>query len=259
MSTLICRVLSRLPVAHVALYGTLDQTSAARMMVTLRDCLAEAPTMLIVDATHLVVGAGVALRPLVALVREARTWPGLPVAMCGAGPSTAAMIVAEARGEEGPDMYPDVTSATAAARGLPVSPREVLSLAPAPEAPARSRQFTHDTCALWGVGRVGGVAELVASELVTNAVIHARTPFTVTLRLADGRLHVAVRDGDPRPMLRPSPGAGGGPHDEHGRGLLLLDAMADAWGCSPTADGKVVWATIEVPARRTATPSAPGA
>lgn len=252
MSTLICRVHSRLPVAHVALYGTLDGTSAARMMVTLRDCLAEAPTLLIVDVAHLVVGLESALRPLVVLAREARTWPRAHVALCGAGPATVAMIAAAADGEEGPDMYPDVTSATLAARGLPVSPREVLSLAPAPEAPARSRQFTQDTCALWGIGRVAGIAELVASELVTNAVVHARTPFTVTLRLTDGRLHVAVRDGDPRPMLRPSPGASGGPDDEHGRGLLLLDAMADAWGCSPTADGKVVWATITVPVRRPA-------
>jgi len=36
------------------------------------------------------------------------------------------------------------------------------------------------------------------------------------------------------------------PPADHGRGLLILDAMADEWGCHPTADGKVVWATIGV-------------
>jgi hypothetical protein len=47
-------------------------------------------------------------------------------------------------------------------------------------------------------------------------------------------------------MYRPDSNAAGTPTDEHGRGLLLLDAMADAWGSSPTADGKVVWANIGV-------------
>ena len=76
--------------------------------------------------------------------------------------------------------------------------------------------------------------------------MHARTEIGLILRLADGTLSVAVRDGDPRPMYRPAPGAGGAPGDEHGRGLLVLDAMTDAWGSHPTADGKVVWATIGV-------------
>lgn len=249
MTTLVCRVLSRLPVAHVALYGTLDTGSVVRMMVTLRDCLADAPAALIVDMQHVTVAGEAALRPMLALVAEARTWPAARVAICCATPAVSAMITAVGL-EEGPDMYPDVTSASQAAHRMPVPPRDVLTLSPAPEAPSMSRQFTQETCARWGIGRVATLAELVASELVTNAVMHARTPMTVTLRLADNRLHVAVRDGDPRPMQRPTPGGSGGPQDEHGRGLLLLDAMADSWGCNPTADGKVVWASIAVPGRR---------
>jgi len=248
MTTLVCRVLSRLPVAHVALYGTLDTGSTVRMMVTLRDCLAEAPSVLIVDMQYVTVADEASLRPLLELVADARTWPGARVALCCATPAAKAMIAAAAM-KEGPDMYPDVTSATDAARSLPLSVRDVLTLLPAAEAPARSRRFTHDTCARWGIGRVGNLAELVTSELVTNAVMHARTAMTVTLRLVDNRLHVAVRDGDPRPMQRPAPGNAGGPQDEHGRGLLLLDAMTDSWGCNPTADGKVVWASIAVPGR----------
>jgi hypothetical protein len=249
MTTLVCRVLSRLPVAHVALYGTLDTGSVVRMMVTLRDCLADAPAVLLLDMRHVTVASEAALRPLMVLVTEARMWPAARVALCCANPATTAMVAAAAP-QEGPDMFPDVTTAVHAANRMPVPPRDELALSPAPEAPAKSRQFTHDTCTRWGVGRVAGLAELVASELVTNAVVHARTPMTVTLRLTDNCLHVAVRDGDPRPMRRPNPGGAGGPGDEHGRGLLLLDAMADSWGCNPTADGKVVWASIALPGRR---------
>jgi anti-sigma regulatory factor (Ser/Thr protein kinase) len=93
---------------------------------------------------------------------------------------------------------------------------------------------------------VAKLASLVASELVTNAVVHARTPSVMALRLANDTLHVSVRDNDPRPMFRPDPGLTGAHDGDHGRGLLILDAMADEWGTHPTADGKVVWATISV-------------
>jgi hypothetical protein len=51
-------------------------------------------------------------------------------------------------------------------------------------------------------------------------------------------------------VYRPAPDASGAPEDEHGRGLLLLDAMADAWGSSATGDGKVVWANVGIRSRR---------
>jgi anti-sigma regulatory factor (Ser/Thr protein kinase) len=100
---------------------------------------------------------------------------------------------------------------------------------------------------------VAKLASLVASELVTNAVVHARTPSVMALRLANDTLHVSVRDNDPRPMFRPVPGLSGAHDGDHGRGLLILDAMADEWGTHPTADGKVVWATISVNATGTQT------
>lgn len=245
MSTLVCQVERRLPVAVVAVYGTLDPSSAARLMVVLRDCLAAAPTALIIDASHLVVASEEALRPLISLVVEARTWPNATIAICGVGPLMEKFTQVPVHA----DIYPDIERATEAALRIPVAPRRTVTLNPVPDAPAQSRQFAQETCRLWGIDRVAGLAELVASELVTNAVIHARTRLDLTLRLADDKLNVAVRDGDPRPMFRGTDN-GGRPTDEHGRGLLLLDAMADLWGSSPTADGKVVWATIGLPASR---------
>jgi hypothetical protein len=80
-------------------------------------------------------------------------------------------------------------------------------------------------------------------------VVHAGTPIDLTLRLISPYLHIAVRDG----------GVGqariGGIIDESsesGRGLLLVDAMATAWGTFLPDTGKVVWATVRVrPLRRT--------
>jgi anti-sigma regulatory factor (Ser/Thr protein kinase) len=241
-TTLVCRVVSRQPVAVVALYGTLDQTSVARALVAMRDCLAEAPGVMLVDVAHLVVASPAALTPVVGLVQDARRWPAAQVGFCGGAAAIGAMF-ADFDAADRPYIYADLDAGLTEALTVPVAPRATLSLRPVAGSPAHARGFVSDTCEGWRIGRIAKIASLVASELVTNAVVHARTPLAISLRLAGVRLHVAVRDGDPRPMQRPPAGEGEQPVD-HGRGLLILDAMADEWGCHPTADGKVVWAAI---------------
>jgi anti-sigma regulatory factor (Ser/Thr protein kinase) len=244
-TTLVCRVQRRLPIAVVALYGTLDQSSVARAVVTMRDCLAEAPTVLLVDISHLVVASATAMRRIVSLVGEARKWPSAEIGLCGNSVESNALL-AEYAPTDRPAVYPDLNTGVAAALDVPMATRTSLALRPDAEAPALARQYVIDTCTDWGISRVGKVATLVASELVTNAVVHARTPAVMALRLAHDMLHVSVRDNDPRPMYRPAPGLTGAHEGDHGRGLLILDAMADEWGCHPTGDGKVVWAAINV-------------
>ena len=241
-TTLVCRVVSRQPVAVVALYGTLDQTSVVRALVAMRDCLAEAPGVLLVDVAHLVVASPSALTPVVGMIQEARRWPAAQVGFCGGPAAVGAMFGDFAVGDR-PLIYADLDAGLTEALTVPVAPRATLSLRPVADSPSRAREFVTETCGGWGIGRIAKLASLIASELVTNAVVHARTPLAVSLRLTGPRLHVAVRDGDPRPMQRPAAEEGDGPVD-HGRGLLILDAMADEWGCHPTAEGKVVWAAI---------------
>ena len=82
--------------------------------------------------------------------------------------------------------------------------------------------------------------EMVTSELVTNAIRHAQTRFTVTIRGEMHEVRVIVRDGDPHtgtstPALLMSLG---------GRGLLIADALSDAWGIEHEPGGKSVWATF---------------
>jgi len=242
-TTLVCRVQRRLPIAVVALYGTLDQTSVARAVVTMRDCLAEAPTVLLVDVSHLVVASSAAFGRIVGLVADARRWPDARIGLCGSTVEIGALLAEYEPGDR-PEIYTDVDSGVVASLDIPVAQRTSIALRPNAKAPALARQYVVDTCTDWGVTRVAKLASLIASELVTNAVVHARTPALMALRLGNAMLDVSVRDNDPRPMYRPAPGLTGAHEGEHGRGLLILEAMADEWGSHPTADGKVVWATI---------------
>ena len=86
-------------------------------------------------------------------------------------------------------------------------------------------------------------AELLADELVTNAVVHARTPLRLQLKLHGDVLHIAVYDASPR-LLRLVPDD---PDDEDGRGLRLVEQLATSWGVSRRPDGgKVVWCTLQL-------------
>jgi anti-sigma regulatory factor (Ser/Thr protein kinase) len=85
-----------------------------------------------------------------------------------------------------------------------------------------------------------GDARLVVSELASNAVLHAGTPFAVSMRYTGSAVRISVRDGSStRPVLR-----NGGPASLSGRGLHLVAAMAGAWGVDSDPDGKTVWAEL---------------
>lgn len=85
-----------------------------------------------------------------------------------------------------------------------------------------------------------GVAALAASELATNVVQHARTFFTVSVIRSPGHLRVEFADGSRCPPVLQR-----APRGEDGRGLLVVDAVADAWGAELTQSGKVVWFELQ--------------
>ncbi|MER7338288.1 ATP-binding protein [Streptomyces sp. NPDC000075] len=88
------------------------------------------------------------------------------------------------------------------------------------------------------------VAELLITELVTNALVHTEGGAEVSARLKDARLRVEVRDAAAR---RPRPFVPSADDGTHGRGLVLVEALADSWGVDPLAlgPGKVVWFELE--------------
>ncbi|MGW0885347.1 ATP-binding protein [Streptomyces sp. NPDC002671] len=86
------------------------------------------------------------------------------------------------------------------------------------------------------------VVELLASEVITNAVLHSAGPCDVVVTRTAEQLRVEVTDADP---TLPSAVAAG-TNDENGRGLLLVDALADAWGMQPESEGKTTWFEIRL-------------
>src|SRR3954447_20962045 len=77
---------------------------------------------------------------------------------------------------------------------------------------------------------------LAVSELATNAVKHAATPFEVAVE-TDGIVRVEVEDRSPQPLV---PG-GAGPTATSGRGLGIVEQVCDRWGVHITGDAKCVW------------------
>lgn len=115
----------------------------------------------------------------------------------------------------------------------------------APQAPevGAARGFLRETFATWGVTRCED-AELVVSELVTNAIRHGDGAPLVRLEQRPDRVRIEVEDESDRPPVGRSPG-----HEEpSGRGLAIVGALALGWGHERRAGGgKTVWA--EVPLR----------
>ena len=108
------------------------------------------------------------------------------------------------------------------------------------QAAGLARRQTRDALASWELGQLEETAVLLVSELVSNAVRHARSSASgLQLRLAPSRscLRIEVTDADPRP---PQPRAPAG-LDESGFGFVLVDALASSWGVDHAANGKTVW------------------
>ncbi|WP_344821416.1 PAS domain S-box protein [Actinocorallia longicatena] len=116
---------------------------------------------------------------------------------------------------------------------LTVDPRSVIN----------ARRFLSATLQCWdetaGCEDLAGVALLLTSEIVTNAIRHAQGPIRMRVHRTEHDLTVEVTDHSP---LQPQPRRASDT-DEAGRGLQLVEALADTWGTRATNNGKTVWFT----------------
>ncbi|WP_323186046.1 MULTISPECIES: ATP-binding protein [unclassified Streptomyces] len=95
----------------------------------------------------------------------------------------------------------------------------------------------------WGLHEVTDASRLLVSELVTNALRHAHGPVRVNLRVHGAVLRCEVEDGSATgPVPRTA-----GIDAESGRGIELVDALAQDWGSDRTTTGKTTWFELAVP------------
>ena len=94
----------------------------------------------------------------------------------------------------------------------------------------------------WGRPGRSDIAELLTSELVTNAIVHTDHDAVVTATVGPRGLRVEVRDFVARRPRLCVPTADDG---THGRGLVLVQSLADAWGVRAHGVGKAVWFELD--------------
>ena len=116
-----------------------------------------------------------------------------------------------------------------------------LALEPAAPSSGAARRWVRERLSELGLDELGEPVTLLTSEVVTNAVLHAATPLTVAVSPERGGVRVEVRDASAVPPTRrrhPSTST-------VGRGLAMLDSLADEWGWRRDGVGKVVWFRVE--------------
>lgn len=105
------------------------------------------------------------------------------------------------------------------------------------QSPGLARDFVHDNICPRHGERGAVTLELLASELVTNAVLYGEPPITMTISCSLYSMRLEVHHEN-----RPPEAYSGSPEDS--LGFLLVDKVAHEWGTVPTASGKTIWCTI---------------
>jgi len=104
-----------------------------------------------------------------------------------------------------------------------------------------ARAFVTESLQGWHLDSMIEAASLVVSEVVTNAVIHARSDAELVLERTPTVLRISVTDRGSG-LVR-QPGASG---SDGGRGLLIVQQLSTSWGAEPTGDGNRVWAELPI-------------
>ena len=234
---------------HVVLtvHGHLTQASALlslRPAVSkhLLDC-----ARVIVDLSEAVLRWPPATGVFRTALAHAGGWPLARLVLAVPDPRTAKML----RATRVHLAVPLATSVDEAERLLAARPPRIVrnhELPYDPTAPTLARTYLRLTSEDWDLpDELHDAAQAVITELVTNAVEHARTGCVLHLALDERRLQISVHDHRPDPHRLPRPGV----HDGHGYGLLIVEGLSRHWGVTPRDDGKSVWAILDTdPASR---------
>ena len=200
----------------------------------------ESPAAVICDLSDVRGPAdGPAVPCLALLGAQVRQWPGIPIGLICPDRDLRESLTRAAEGrylaiaETGSAVWGELSAgaATATVRA---------TLAPEPRSARTARDFVAQTCSEWGCSHQVHAATLIASELVTNAVLDARTPLTMSVSRCGSQLRVGVRDHDSKASTPRLVGS----DDAAGLGMRVIEALCQDWGVLSAAGGKLVWAIL---------------
>jgi anti-sigma regulatory factor (Ser/Thr protein kinase) len=225
--------------------GRLDLSSYAPLRDSLLKMLAEQPAGLIVELDELEVDVSTSLTVFATVWMRASRWPNVPFSLIVPGGRIRWLLQRSGITRFAP-MHGTLNEALASLGAAPARRRVQLELPHELGSPRRARRFADDICRSWQVPPDLAVEiVLVASELVENALLFTSSDCVLRMELREGLLSVAVRDSSPWPPVLNTPL----PDQHDGRGLVLVERTAAAWGWMPASGGKVVWATFALPGR----------
>jgi anti-sigma regulatory factor (Ser/Thr protein kinase) len=226
-----------LDVTAIEATGTLSAVTAPDLLETVGGATAECPSSVLLDLSGCEIQTPAVLTPLAGVGQPDKLRPSVQLIVVAALAVPGVLAVDSYRAA--------IATATAQRARHPVVRLDFDAF---PGAPAQARDVVRATCEQWGAAVPASEVELVASELVTNAVLYGQTAGRMELISQDGFLRLRVTDGSAEPPLgRPFevPAVGTIP-SERGRGLPLVELLSADWGYLIDADGrgKVVWATF---------------
>src|SRR5918993_3056622 len=227
----------------LTLVGRLDRAAVPQVRRVILKQLAEPPPAIICDLSRVEGIDPLAAAVFASIRHPALDWPGRALILCGAGPPVIDTLRRSGMADR-LAMYPSLDQALANLVTRRPWLRETLALEPVAAAARVGRSFTREVCGRWGLGGLAWPAALVASELVTLAVLHTRTAMELGVELRGRRLQVAVHDQDPD-LLRLLMSED---RTDPGMHLLVLDQVATAWGVrQEKAGGKTAWCMLTLP------------
>lgn len=237
---LMAEIISKHETCTVALRGELTLQTAGPIARRLTKLLLNHGEVL-VDLTGMRVGWTPALQVFPTALASAGSWPFARLALFGADEQVTAAL----HRMRVPIVVPLGERAREARTHLTHRPEQVMrhyELANDVSSVRRARALVRQACSDWELVVLTDRAALVANELVSNAVRHARTPSRLRITIDNHGLRLAVRDLLPGriPLLRQL-----GDADAAG-GLHVVAAVSRRWGVTPCSDGKSVWAVLEV-------------
>jgi len=236
-----CEVETDGDVVTVSAAGSLTLHTVATLRSVLNKALADGPVAIVVNLAGLTVEDESCLTVFPAVAKQATIESQTSLLLSAASMAIARWIRALGF-DQHLALYPTVEDASRQAHSQPAGPQERRRLGPTLDSPSRARDFIDETCARWPVpAPVVETLKLIATELVGNAVTHARTPMEVVLRRSRRHVHLAVIDHERRLAVLRGPECD---RSSSGRGLMLVEAFSAAWGCTRTETGKSTWATV---------------